>query len=85
MLLAAAALVQKINITVWQFKKNRWLKIAVLRAGDGWEQSPVIPLILCRGHFMTRRLQKQPWSKEWTMDIEEEMACSHTVDTPWSA
>ena len=29
MLLAAAALAQKINITVWQFKKNRWLKIAV--------------------------------------------------------
>ena len=82
LLLASAAVAQHINVVVFQFKQGSWVKIAVLRSGPEWKKAAVIPLVLYRGHYMTLRLQKARWPLEWAMDLEEETACSQSLDAP---
>ena len=75
LLLASTAVAQKVNVVVFRKKKGAWERIAVLRAGEDWKQAPVVPLILCRGHYMTLRLQRSPWPMDWVMEVEDEIPC----------
>jgi len=81
LLLATAAILQKINIIVWTKRKGDWCKIAILKSGPEWKKSQSVPLILSRGHFMTLRHVKGQWPKEWVTEAGEETPCSQGIDT----
>ncbi len=83
LLLATAAVVQKINIVIWSKKGGNWIRIAILKSGQEWRKSPTVPLILSRGHYVTLRRIKTHWPKEWPFEAEDgaEVHCSQGIDT----
>ena len=81
LLLATAAILQRINIIVWSKRGGDWVKIAILKSGPEWRRSHTVPLILSRGHFMTLRHQKGHWPKEWVVEAGDDIPCSQGLDT----
>lgn len=81
LLLATAAILQKINIIVWTKRRGDWTKLAILKSGPEWKKSHTVPLVLCRGHFMTLRHQKGHWPKEWVFEAGDDVPCSQGIDT----
>jgi len=71
LVMAGAAMAQRINIVVWTKKEGEWVRIAILRCGSDWQKRPVIPLILSRGHYFALRMQKAAWPKEWAHDADD--------------
>lgn len=71
LVMAGAAMAQRINIVIWTKKEGEWVRIAILRCGSDWQRCPVIPLILSRGHYFALRMQKAAWPKEWAHDAED--------------
>jgi len=71
LVMAGAAMAQRINIVIWTKKEGEWVRIAILRGGKDWQKCPVIPLILSRGHYFAMRMQKAPWPKEWAYDADD--------------
>ena len=67
LVMAGAAMAQRVNIVIWTKKEGEWVRIAILRCGSDWQRCPVIPLILSRGHYYALRMQKAAWPKEWAM------------------
>eukprot|EP00434_Breviolum_minutum_P005586 symbB.v1.2.004926.t1/scaffold281.1/size241006/7 len=49
LVMAGAAMAQRVNIVIWTKKEGEWVRIAILRCGSDWQSRPVIPLILSRG------------------------------------
>ena len=84
MLLASAAVLQKINIVIWTKRNGSWCRIAVLKSGPDWKKAPTVPLILSRGHYVTLRLRKGGWPKEWVSDVTDETPCSQGIDTQYT-
>ena len=62
---------QRVNIVIWTKKEGEWVRIAILRCGSDWQNRPVIPLILSRGHYFALRMQKAAWPKEWAHEAED--------------
>jgi len=71
LVMAGAAMAQRINIVIWTKKEGEWVRIAILRSGSDWQRCPIIPLILSRGHYYALRMQKAAWPKEWAQDADD--------------
>ncbi len=81
--LTAAALQMKCNIIIWQFDgasgethdQSKWKRAAIIKGCRGSDngRSPIIALVLHRGHYYGLRLptQRKAWPREWLETPEE--------------
>ena len=81
--LTAAALQMKCNIIIWQFDgkasethdSTKWRRAAIIKGCRGSDngRSPIVALVLHRGHYFALRYPplRKTWPREWLVSPEE--------------
>ena len=81
--LTAAALQMKCNIIIWQFDgkacdthdQSKWRRAAIIKGCRGPDKgkSPIVALVLHRGHYFALRYPplRKAWPREWLVSPEE--------------